>query len=43
MVVFEDVDSSFGNVETIRLLAQMQGVIIGKCIESGIPYHIYKA
>lgn len=43
IVVFEDVDSSFGNVETIRLLAQMQGVIIGKCIESGIPYHIYKA
>lgn len=43
VVVFEDVDAGISNVETIRLLAQMQGVIIGKCVEAGIPYHIYKA
>lgn len=43
LVVFEDVDNGTKNVSIIKLLSQMQGTIIGKCVAEGIPYHIYKA
>ena len=41
MIVFEDVSLQV-NVATLRLLAQLQGVIIGCCQLYGIPYVIYK-
>jgi Holliday junction resolvasome, endonuclease subunit len=41
IVVFEDV-SLQTNVATLRLLAQLQGVIIGCCQLYEIPYKIYK-
>jgi len=40
-VIFEDV-SLQTNVATLRLLAQLQGVIIGCCQLYDIPYKIYK-
>lgn len=40
-VVFEDVNLQT-NVATLRLLAQLQGVIIGNCLLNNIPYKIYK-
>ena len=43
LVVFEDVDNGTKNVSIIKLLSQLQGSIIGKCVVDGIPYHIYKA
>lgn len=43
IVVFEDTDSGARSPRVLRLLSQMQGVIIGKCVLLDIPYHIYKA
>jgi Holliday junction resolvasome RuvABC endonuclease subunit len=41
IVVFEDT-SLQSNPSTLRLLAQLQGVIIGSCLLNEIPYKIYK-
>lgn len=41
IVIFEDV-SLQRNVSTLILLAQLQGAIMGICIQANIPYIIYK-
>ena len=42
LVIYEDVDMQTKNPQLIKLLANMQGVIQGKCIMFGIPYAVYK-
>lgn len=42
LVIYEDVDMQTKNPSIIKLLANMQGVIQGKCIISAIPYLVFK-